>query len=118
MRSARLRHIVKLQAPTRLQDQYGDKRTGWADVALVWAGVEDITGKQSQADYRADQAYHRADKLVIVRWSNRISAIQAGWQVIHRERAMTIAHVDDKNGARRELHLYCNLLQEANHGLD
>lgn len=37
---------VTLQAPLAGQDEYGEALAGWADVATVWADVQDISGRE------------------------------------------------------------------------
>lgn len=56
MRAGRLDRRITIQARATGQDEYGEPLTGWADVATVWARIDDLTGKQYLAAQAAQNA--------------------------------------------------------------
>ena len=104
MRSARLRHQITLQQPVQGQNSLGEKIQTFADVAVVWAGVEDATSKAGASDYASDQVYHHADKLIIIRHR---PDIREGWRILHQGRALSVLHLDDRDGRNDVLQLRC-----------
>lgn len=104
MRSGRLRHQITLQSPVTGQNSVGEKIQTFADVGVVWAGVEDATTKAAASDYSSDQVYHHADKLIIIRHRHDI---REGWRILHQGRALSVLHLDDRDGRNAVLHLRC-----------
>lgn len=46
MRVSDLNRRVTIQTPATTQDATGEPVVGWTDVTTVWAGIEDINGRE------------------------------------------------------------------------
>lgn len=95
-RIARLRHRVKLERPTRADDEIGGGALSWIDEGDVWASVT-ATGAAQGADFDAAPAL-TSFRLVINR-----REIKPGWRVVWNARSLRVTGVRDDGGAQLEL---------------
>lgn len=63
MNPGKLREKVRIEEPAGVDPATGDQRSGWVPVASVWAEVEDIPGRSTQAE--TSKSNVRADVLAV-----------------------------------------------------
>ena len=105
-----LRHVVVLQMPVNRVNEKGRRITGWEDVATVYAGKADVSGRE----FYVAQAYHAED---VVTFTLRYrSDVTAEWRLVHHGAAYNILEVNHLGYMRDYMRLKCRLVTgEANH---
>ncbi len=101
MRAGRLRNQITLQQPAKgVADSYGASAATWADVADVWAEIEELSGIESLGGRAiAADLSHR----VVIRWR---SDVKPTWRIRWGDRYLypTAVNADAK---RTNLELLC-----------
>lgn len=101
MEAGKLRHRVDVQSLTRGQNGFGEATMAWSTVAVRWASVEPVAGKEIMV---GDQPQPQVTHRVCLRW---MAGITSDCRLIHQGRAFNISAVMDKDERRRELELLC-----------
>ena len=100
MRSGMLRHRVTLQRFQQGQDAYGGPVETWEDVAIVWASLEAMSGREF---FASQQAQSEVTQRIRIRYRPDVTA---DMRVIHNGKVFNIvAPLPDNRG--RELVLMC-----------
>ena len=100
MRSGMLRHRVTLQRFQQGQDAYGGPVKTWEDVAIVWASLEAMSGREF---FASQQAQSEVTQRIRIRYR---AGVTADMRVIHNGKVFNIvAPLPDNRG--RELVLMC-----------
>lgn len=100
MRAGTLRHRVTIQAPATGQDDYGAPVVGWTDFASVWAGIQDLTGREYLAAAATQNA--TTSKITI----RHLDGVLPAMRVLHGGAAYNIEAVLGQD--RRQLVLMCS----------
>lgn len=88
---------VALERPVRTPDASGGATIEWEDVAIVWADIEPVeAGETFAADRLATRITHR----ITIRFRGDV---EGGMRIVHRGRALRVAHWRDPDEARRFL---------------
>jgi SPP1 family predicted phage head-tail adaptor len=95
-----LRHRITLQSPMTGQNDYGEHLTGWTDVAVVWASVVDVSGREFLAAAATQNAVQT--KITI----RHRDGVVAAMRVRHGAAVYNIEAVLGQD--RRELLLMCS----------
>ncbi len=72
MRAGELRERITIQAPTAVQNSYGEETITWSDVATVWASVEFLAG-QERYQRAVDQAVSTATYRITMRYRDDVT---------------------------------------------
>jgi len=107
MQAGKLRHRVTIQQKSVTQNSYGEEIVTWAELATVWASVEDLSGREF---YEARQV-PAAEVTTRVRIRYR-SDVEPTMRIVHGGRTLEIVFVLDPEGRRRETVLMCRELVE------
>lgn len=100
MRSGMLRHRVTLQQFRQGQDAYGGPVETWEDVAIVWASLEAMSGREF---FASQQAQSEVTQRIRIRYR---AGVTADMRVTHNGKVFNIvAPLPDNRG--RELVLMC-----------
>lgn len=96
-----LKHPVTLQRPAVSTNEKGKRLTTWEDVAQVYAGKADVSGREF---YEA-LAYHAEDTVTFtIRWRDDV---QATWRLVHAGTAYNILAVNHLGYMRDFMRLKC-----------
>lgn len=101
MRAGDLRQRIKIQQKSVTRDTYGGETITWTDVAIVWAAVEPISGRE----YFSAQQF-RAEVTTRIRIRHR-AGITPVMRVSSGTRLYDIISVIEVNERNREVHLMC-----------
>lgn len=104
MRAGELRHRVVLQAKTITRDDYGSPSPSYRSLATIWAGVEDLTGREF---WEASKINSEVTSRIKIRYR---AGIRPDMRIIFSSRTFDILAVLDPEGRRTELHLMCREL--------
>lgn len=104
MHAGQLRHRITIQQKQVSQNSYGEEIVTWTDLAIVWASVEDLSGREF---YEARQI-PTAEVTTRVRIRYR-SDVKPTMRVVF-SRMLEIVAVLDPEGCKRELVLMCREL--------
>ena len=101
MRAGRLRNRVTLQKSLGVPDSYGQPIRSWVNVVTVWAGVENINGREQ---YRAQAERAELTHLVLIRYRPDVGPVA---RVLYGSRVLDVESVVDPDNRRQDLHLLC-----------
>ena len=108
MRSGRLRHRVTIQQPVVAVNGYGERITTWSTVAIVWAAVEPLRGREF---FDAEQVQAEISHRVVLRYR---SGITSTMRLLHKGRVLHIQSPPiDVDERHRELQLMCREMPDA-----
>jgi len=85
-----LRHYVKLQHATYVQDSSGATTETWTDIANIWAQIKPLSGRQMDI---AKQAQSEVTHEIIVRYRENVTPdkrIKYGSRIFYIESVMNI----------------------------
>jgi head-tail adaptor len=88
-----LRARVRLESPTRAEDDLGGAAITWTDEGSVWAEIEAGAASQSAG-------FDSAPSVAAYRISIRPRDVRAGWRVIWGVRTFRVLGVSDDGAAR------------------
>lgn len=101
MLSQQLRHRVKLQSKSVVQDSYGQETITWTDEAQIWASIEPISGREY---FLAKQVQAETTHRIRIRY---YSGVRADWRVLYGTRVFNIESVINPEEANKEIILMC-----------
>ena len=102
MRAGTLRRRVTIQQQTSTVDDFGEPEDTWADVATVWASVEDLSAKEALRD-----TAYTAQITTVVTMRHRTD-IESGMRIVDGNRTLEIAApAIDKEGRIRQIEILC-----------
>lgn len=101
MRLSDLRHQVLIQHYEETQDEWGQPKQGWVDVATVWAKIEGLSGREL---FAAQQVQAESDHRITIRYRDDISPTM---RVVEGQHTYNILTALDKTGRRQWLELTC-----------
>ena len=107
MRAARIRHRVTIQQPVVAVNGYGERITTWSTVAVVWAAVEPLRGREF---FDAEQVQAEISHRVVLRYR---SGMVATMRLLHLTRVLHIQAIIDVDERHRELQLMCREMPAA-----
>lgn len=107
MRAARLRHRVTIQSPVAAVNGYGERITTWSTVAVVWAAVEPLRGREF---FDAEQTQAEISHRVIMRYR---TGMESTMRLLHLTRVLHIGTIIDVDERHRELQLMCREMPDA-----
>ena len=98
MRAGQLRHRIRLQQPTKTQNELGEEIDGWADVFGRWAKVLPKRGKET---VEAAQQHATASHTIEIRHCRQIKPnMRVLWtdeqQEQHIFNILSVAHVGER----------------------
>lgn len=99
--AARFRHRVTIQQKGKVQDEYGQEREDWMDVATVWAAVEPLRGREY---FEAHQVQAEVTTRIRIRYR---PGVRPDMRVVYNGRIFNIQSVIDPEERHRELQLMC-----------
>lgn len=100
----KLRHRVRLQRPGGSKDAFAGRVTSWTDVAVVWACVEPLTGRDAVI---AAQRQASTSHKVTVRYSLSTAVIAADWRVLYDGRVLVVDNIINVEERNEVLELFC-----------
>lgn len=100
MQAGRINQRITLQAPMTGSDGYGEHPTGWTDVAIVWAAIADVSGREFLA---AAATQNAVQTKITIRYRD---GVVAAMRVLHGAVVYNIEAVLGQD--RRELLLMCS----------
>lgn len=100
MKAGALDQRVTIQTPATGQNAYGEPNTGWTDVALVWAGVFDLSGREFLA---ASATQNAVQTKILIRY---MAGIVPSMRVLHGSVTYNIEAVLGQD--KRQLMLMCS----------
>lgn len=95
-----LNQRITLQAPATGQDDYGAPLVGWTDVAIVWASIVDVSGREFLA---AAATQNAVQTKITIRYRD---GVLPAMRVLHGAVTYNIEAVLGQD--RRELLLMCS----------
>lgn len=102
MQAGRLNKRVTIQSRATTTDAYGeDVVTGWTTVAMVWAAVEPLQGREFWAQ---QQIQSEVTTRVRIRY---LSGVVPEMRVLYGSRALDIKSVIDPRERHAEMQLMC-----------
>jgi len=107
VRSGRLRHRVTIQQPVVAVNGYGERITTWSTVAVVWAAVEPLRGREF---FDAEQVQAEISHRVVLRYR---SGLTTTMRLLHLTRVLHIGTIIDVDERHRELQLMCREMPDA-----
>ena len=100
MKAGKLGSRVTIQTPATGQNAYGEPNTGWTDVATVWAGVADVSGREFLA---AAATQNVVQTKITIRY---LAGVVASMRVLHGSVAYNIEAVLSSD--TRQMLLMCS----------
>lgn len=100
MRAGTLDQRVTIQTPATGQNAYGEPNTGWTDVATVWAGVRDVSGREYLS---ASATQNLTQTKITIRY---LAGVVASMRVLHGSVTYNIEAVLGQD--KRQLLLMCS----------
>lgn len=82
-----LRHRVLFQKPVKTKDSHHGRVVTWSDVAVVWAKVEPVSGREY---YYAHQLKNAISHRIVIR---RRDDVTAEMRIVFEERIMRIESI-------------------------
>ena len=104
MQAGRLRHSVIVQSPGGTRDAVGDVIDSWTSVAMVWASVEPLSGREALI---AAQLHASTTHKIVIRYQSALSALTASWRILWGTRAFDITERRNLDERNRTLELIC-----------
>lgn len=101
MGAGRLDQRVTLQEPTNTRDAQGSVSTTWADVATVWAAVEDLAGREY---FAAAETQAEVSSRIIIRTRDGVAPTM---RAVCGSRTWDIQAVIRPAGRMDMMHLMC-----------
>ena len=98
---ASLRHRVTLESPQRSDDGGGGAITTWQTVAVMWAGIAALTGRES---FSYDRLTGTVSHQILIRYR---AGVRPEMRFNHAGRLFEIRAVMDMEGRRRWLRCLC-----------
>lgn len=96
-----LRHRVTIESPTETQDEYGAVSLTWSTVAVVYAEIVPLTGREKiHAEQQSSDLSHR----VTVRY---LSGVTPRMRVLFGARVLEVSSVRDIDERRRWTEMLC-----------
>jgi SPP1 family predicted phage head-tail adaptor len=86
---------------------YGERITTWSTVAIVWAAVEPLRGREF---FDAEQVQAEISHRVIMRYR---SGRESTMRLLHKERVLHIGTIIDVDERHREMQLMCREMPDA-----
>lgn len=102
------RVAVKLRTPS--QDDYGEEKTTWPTVMLIWAAIEPEF--RPTDIYVATSAEHHYEQKIWFRTRNGRPFDRDTMRLNHNGADYEILAIQDPSGRNRELKLLCREIQE------
>ena len=105
MKAGSLRHRVLVEKPTDTQDASGAVALGFTCVAIVWASVEPLRGRETLL---AEQITAQMDTRIRMRWSPPLDCMTAKWRLRFKDviyNIQSIAHIGHR---QREIEVMCS----------
>lgn len=96
-----LRHRIKFQKEKKTADDYHGHTSTWNDVAVVWAKVEPVSGREY---YYAHQLKNAISHKITVRYRDDITVEM---RVVFEERIMKIESLINLQERERFIELRC-----------
>ena len=107
MRAGRRKNRVSLQRFTETQSDTGHPTKTWATVAIVWAAIESVRGKETEA---AGELVASLTTMIFILYSSDVSDIDTTWRVLFGTRIFSIESVilpTDRAGNNADIELRC-----------
>ncbi len=101
MRIGELRHRVTIQQKSVTQDTYGAAVETWTALAMVWASVEPLQGKEY---FSSQQMVAQVDHRIRIRYR---AGITPAMRLVWGSRTFDIQAVIEPETRQRELQLMC-----------
>lgn len=96
-----MREVIHLQAQTTTQDETGQRRLVWADVATRRAALAQTPGSESLSSASRSA---RVPTTFRIRYPQSIEVLPA-MRVVHRGKVFNIVSATDLDGRRVDLHI-------------
>ena len=97
MRAGKLRHRITIEAPTAVQDQYGEPVEGWTPFVSVMASREDLAGREW---FAAQQTQSEVTTRFVLRY---VAGVTTTMRVALDGVVYNIVSAADPDGKRRTL---------------
>ncbi|MDZ7370255.1 MAG: phage head closure protein [candidate division KSB1 bacterium] len=98
------RHRITIQQKTKVQNEYGEEMADWVDVAIVWANVNPISGREF---FAAEAVSSEVTHKIHMRYR---SGITPDMRIKFKERYFQIVAVMNLQEKNVELQLLCKEL--------
>lgn len=105
MQAGKLRHQVDIQEGTEARDALGGVARTWSTVAIVWAAVEPLRGREL---YEAQQVNAQLSHRVTLRY---LGTLTTHHRLVHDGRVLNIAAVLDRDERHRTVELMATEVQ-------
>lgn len=102
MRAGDLNKRVTIERRATTQDTFGGQDATWSTVAVVWAGIQPMTGREL---FAAQSVESEVTTQIVMRYQ---AGITAKMRVNYSGRLFNIHAVLDENERHRELTLLCS----------
>lgn len=102
MRPGEMRHRVTLQKPALSRSSTGQPSKNWETVTLLWAKIEDLSGREYFIAQQAPTA--QVTTRVTIRW--RVG-VKPEMRILYEDRIFDIKAVLEPEGRRRWLQIMC-----------
>lgn len=103
LRSGDLIHQVTVQSPQDARDSFGDARPAWTTVAVVWASVETLSGREL---WNAQQVQADVTHRVKIR-PGAVPGMLPSWSFLFAGRRLAVLYVLDPVQQGEHLELLC-----------
>jgi SPP1 family predicted phage head-tail adaptor len=104
MESGRLNRRVMIQAPSVVQDEYGQPTSTFVTLATVWAAVEPLSGRQL---FAARAAVSTVSVAITIRF---LATVTTAMRVLYGNHIYGIDAIIDSEMAHESLILQCSEL--------
>lgn len=101
MEAGKLRHLVRIQEPMSVANEFGEPEIAWADFATVSAEIRPLTGRER---FAAQQVNAEVSHRITLRF---LAGVLATFRVLFGVRAFDIQAVLNIEERNRELQLLC-----------
>lgn len=105
MRAGSLRHRITIQQPVVSPNTIGEPLKSWATLAIVWASVEPIRGKEV---LQAEQILADMDTRIRMRWSQVVDSMTARCRIVHKGKIYNVKQISHLALRHREIEVMAN----------
>ena len=97
MRAGRMRHVVCIQTPIEVPNEFGEPVKQWKEILKTWAGIEPLKGNEK---FSAMQVQSEVDSRIVIRWSSCADQITTKERVVFGKKIYDIKdilNIDERN---------------------
>lgn len=102
MRAGRLRHLVCVQTPVEVPNEFGEPIKQWQPLCSGWASIEPLRGSEK---FSAMQVASEVDSRIVMRWTPGAEKITTKDRVVFGGKIYDIKDVLNIDERNRELHI-------------